>query len=290
MSEQSLTTPTTTSGTPGTTSGTPATLSAPADAPQTRPTTLPAPSAARAFTTYRTLLRWTLSQIGAMMPLIMVVQALLAGGIIVGFGFLIPDIDEATALFLSTGAPTVLLLTLGLVMVPQGVSRARTDGTFHYMRSMPVWRPLLLAADLTVWLIVAVPSVAVAVLVAMWRYDITFSFDWPVLLSAILLVTVTATAVGYAIAVTLPPMLAQLITQVLVFFVLLFSPITFPLEQLPQWFQAVHDVLPARPGADLVRAGLASDAFSASSRDLLVLLAWCLGGLAVSLRALVRRK
>lgn len=262
----------------------------PENATATRPTTMPAPSATGAGTVYLTLLRWTLSQIGALMPLIVVVQALLAAGIIVGFGFLIPDIAPETALFLSTGAPTVLLLTLGFVMVPQGVSRARMDGTFHYMRSIPVHRPLLLAADLTVWLLVAIPSVLVAVLVALWRYDITLSLDWPVLLSATLLVTVTATAVGYAIAVTLPPMLAQLITQVLVFFVLLFSPITFPVEQLPEWFRAVHAVLPIQPGADLVRAGLASDVFSAGWRDLLVLLAWCLGGLVVSLRALVRRK
>lgn len=265
------------------------TLTASSATPPTRPASVPAPGAAGVLATYVTLLRWTLSQIGALLPLIIVVQALLAAGIIVGFGFIIPDIDGGTALFLSTGAPTVLLLTLGLVMVPQGVARARTDGTFHYMRSMPVWRPLLLAADLTVWLIVALPSVAVAVLVAMWRYDISLSVDWPVLISATVLVTVTATAVGYAIAVTLPPLLAQLVTQVLVFFVLLFSPITFPLEQLPQWFQAVHDVLPVRPGADLVRAGLASDHFSAQLRDLLVLGVWCVVGLAVSLRALVRR-
>lgn len=254
-----------------------------------RASTRPAPSATGAGTVYLTLVRWTLSQIGALMPLIVVVQALLAAGIIVGFGFLIPDIAPATALYLSTGAPTVLLLTLGFVMVPQGVARARMDGTFHYMRSMPVPRPLLLAADLTVWLLVAIPSVVVAVLVALWRYDITLSLDWPVLLSATLLVTVTATAVGYAIAVTLPPMLAQLVTQVLVFFVLLFSPITFPIEQLPAWFQTVHDVLPVRPGADLVRAGLASDVFAARWADLAVLMAWCAAGLGISVRALVRR-
>lgn len=257
--------------------------------PPTRPATLPAPGAAGALSTYRTLLRWTLSQIGAMLPLIILVQALLAAGIIVGFGFLIPDIDTSTALFLSTGAPTVLLLVIGLVMVPQGVAQARTDGTFHYMRSMPVWRPLLLAADLTVWVIVALPSVAVAVLVAVWRYDITLSLDWPVLVSATVLVTVTGTAVGYALAVTLPPMLAQLVSQALVFFVLLFSPITFPLTQLPPWFQSLHDWLPIRPGADLVRAGLAADSFTASGRDLLVLACWCAAGLAISLRALVRR-
>ncbi len=257
------------------------------------PTTLsmhrPAPVQVSLLTSFRTMVRWNVAQIGALLPLIVVIQAALAAGIIVGFGFIIPDIDPGTAMFLSTGAPTVLLLTIGLVIVPQGVARSRIDGTFNYMRSLPLARPMMLAADLTVWLLIALPSVAVAVLVATLRYDLTFSFDWPVLVAASLLVTVMATAVGYAIAVSMQPMLAQLLTQVLVFFVLLFSPITFPAGQLPAWFQSVHDVLPARPGADLLRAGLASDTFDASGRDLIVLGVWCVLGLALSLRALVRR-
>ncbi|WP_324649842.1 ABC transporter permease [Georgenia sp. H159] len=252
--------------------------------------TRPAPVQVSLWTSFVTLLRWQVAQIGALLPLVVVIQALLAAGIIIGFGFIIPDIDPGTALFLSTGAPTVLLLTIGLVIVPQGVARARTDGTFNYMRSLPLARPLLLAADMTVWLLIALPSVAVGVVVAWLRYDLTLSFDWPVLVAASLLVTLMATAVGYAIAVSMQPMLAQLLTQVLVFFVLLFSPITFPGTQLPGWFQSVHDVLPARPGADLLRAGLASDAFTASGRDLLVLAVWCVLGITVTLRALVRRQ
>lgn len=241
------------------------------------------------WATYRTLLRWQVAQVGSMLPLIVVIQALLAAGIVVGFGFLIPGIDEPTALFLSTGTPTVLLLTIGLVIVPQGVARARIDGTFTYWRTLPLARPLLLAADLTVWLLIALPSVAVGVVVAWLRYGLDLSFDWPLLVGAAVLVTVMATAVGYAIAVTLQPMLAQLVSQVLVFFVLLFSPITFPAGQLPAWFQSLHDVLPMRPGADLLRAGLASGTFEASGRDLLVLVIWTVLGIAVSLRALVRR-
>lgn len=238
---------------------------------------------------YRTLLSWQLAQVGGLLPLVVVVQALLATGVVIGFGLLIPDIDTPTAMFLATGAPTVLLLTIGLVIVPQGVARARLDGTFTYMRALPVARPLLLLADMTVWIVVCVPSVGVAVLVGWLRYDLELSFRWPLLICAALLVTVTATAVGYAIAVVLRPMLAQLITQVLVFFVLLFSPITFPASQLPDWFRTVHDVLPVRPGADLLRAGLASEVYEASTRDLLVLVCWCAVGVAVSLRALVRR-
>ncbi|HLR96482.1 MAG TPA: ABC transporter permease [Jiangellaceae bacterium] len=239
---------------------------------------------------FRALLRWQLAQIGGtVLPLVVVVQALLAAGIIIGFGLLIPDITPDTALFLSTGAPTVLLVTVGLVIVPQGVARARADGTFAYLRTLPIARPLLLVADLSVWLVLALPSVAVAVLVAWLRYDLAFSFDWPLLIAAAVLVTITSTAVGYAIAVSLPPMLAQLISQVLVFFVLLFSPVTYPASQLPSWFQVVHDVLPVRPAADLLRAGLAGDVYGMRWVDLAVVVAWCLVGLAISLRALMKR-
>jgi len=154
---------------------------------------------------------------------------------------------------------------------------------------LPIARPLLLVADLSVWLLLALPSVAVAVLVAWLRYDLTFSFDWPLLIAASLLVTITSTAVGYAIAVSLPPLLAQLLTQVLVFFVMLFSPVTYPASQLPAWFQTVHDVLPVRPAADLLRAGLAGDVYSMRWVDLAVVVAWCLVGLAISLRALMKR-
>ncbi|MER7420740.1 ABC transporter permease [Micromonospora peucetia] len=81
--------------------------------------------------------------------------------------------------------------------------------------------------------------------------------------------------------------MTQLVTQVLVYFVMLFSPVTFPAGQLPAWFQAVHDVLPFRPAADLVRAGLLSDTCTASGRDLIVLLVWC--AIAISVGALIRR-
>ena len=260
---------------------------APAASPRPQPV---APVQVSLWNSFRTMTRWALASIGAMLPLIVVVQAMLAAGIVIGFGFLIPDITPDSALFLSSGAPTILLLTIGLVIVPQGVSRARASGALDYQRALPVSRPLLLLVDLVVWTLIALPGVAIGLVVAWLRYDLTFSFDWPLLILASLLVTTMATAVGYAIAVTLPAMLAQLVSQVLVFFVLLFSPITFTASRLPDWFQAVHAILPVQPAADLMRAGIASDAFVADGRDLLVLALWTVLGLCVTTWALVRRR
>lgn len=240
-------------------------------------------------TTTWTLLRWTMAQTGAMLPLFVVVQAAIAGAVIVGFGLLIPDIDTPTAELLSTGAPTILVMIIGLVLCPFGMAQARTNGTFAYQRSLPVPRPLLLVCDLVVWMVIALPGIPVTMLVAHLRYGIDYSVNWPLLVGVAVLSTVMAVSVGYAIAVLLPPMLSQLVSQVMVFFVMLFSPITFLKEQLPGWFQAVHDVLPFRPSADLLRSALLSDRFEASGQDLVVLVLWCVLGVVISVHALVRR-
>ncbi|WP_435113403.1 ABC transporter permease [Nocardiopsis synnemataformans] len=247
------------------------------------------PPRASLGTTVWTLLRWTMAQTGAMMPLFIVVQAAIAGAVVVGFGLLIPDIDTPTAELLSTGAPTILILVIGLVLCPWGVASARTSGTLTYQRALPVPRPLLLISDLIVWLVIALPSIPVTVLVAYLRYGIDYSFDWLLLVGAFVLTTVMAVSVGYAIAVLLSPALSQLVSQVMVFFVMLFSPVTFPAEQLPNWFQAVHDVLPFQAAADLLRAGLLSDRFEPSGHALVVLLVWCLLGLTISVRSIIRR-
>jgi hypothetical protein len=46
-------------------------------------------------------------------------------------------------MFLTTGAPTLTLVSLGLVMVPQMVVQAKSQGAFDYMWSLPVPRPRL---------------------------------------------------------------------------------------------------------------------------------------------------
>lgn len=256
----------------------------------TQRTTVTTPRSAGALTAYFTLLRWQLAQLGPMVPLIALIQVLLAGGIVVGFGFLLNESDTASITFLSTGTPTVLLLTLGLVIVPQGVAAARANGTLTYLRAQPVPRPVLFLADLTLWVLIALPSVVVAALAAWWRFGVEFSLDWALLITGVLLVTVMATAVGYAIAVTLPAMLAQVVSQVMVFFVLMFSPVNFPVERLPDWYARVHELLPVMPAGDVIRAGLVSDTYSVDAQALLVLAAWTVAGIGLTLLALTRRK
>jgi ABC-2 type transport system permease protein len=133
------------------------------------------------------------------LPLGIVVQALFAFGIVAGYPLLFPSIDRQTILYLATGGPAVSLITIGLVAVPQLVTQARTEGTLDYMRTLPVPWIVYLLADMTVWLAVVVPGVAFAVIVAEIRFGLDLQVS-PLVIPAVLLVVLTATSVGYAMA------------------------------------------------------------------------------------------
>ena len=45
--------------------------------------------------------------------------------------------------------------------------------------------------------------------------------------------SVTAASVGYAMATQLPPSVATLLTQMIIFTVMLFSPVSYPVDRLP---------------------------------------------------------
>lgn len=257
----------------------------------TVPTTLAAPADAGPVAALRqTLLlaQWQFRRQSQFLPLMVVVQVFIAVTTVVGYGLLVGDPDPATALYLATGAPTITLVTIGLVMVPQMLAQSRLEGSLDWMRTLPVPRIAFLVSDLLVWTLIVLPGMVLGILAGVLRFDVTLSIA-PWLLPATLLVSMTAAAIGYAMAAVLPPQLAMLLTQALIFIVLLFSPVSYPAERMPQWMQTAHEWLPIEPMAQLVRTGLAQDAFDMPARSLVVLLVWCAAALAAAALALRKR-
>ena len=234
------------------------------------------------------LAQWQLRRQSTFLPLMVVVQVFIAVATVVGYGLLVGDPAPEVALYLATGAPTVTLITIGLVLTPPLLAQSKTEGSLDWMRTLPVPRAAFLAADLVVWTLLALPGMVLGVVVGALRFDVALSVA-PWLVPATLLVSLTAAAVGYALASLLPPALAQLVTQMLVFIVLLFSPVSYPADRMPGWLQTAHEWLPIQPMAELVRAGLAQDTFSMPARSMTVLLAWCAVSVAAAVAALRRR-
>lgn len=225
----------------------------------------------------------------AMLPLTMIVELMIAVGFVIGIGFYFPEMDPNTAKYLTTGAPTIILLMVGIVLVPQIVAMGRKEGTFDYVWSLPVPRMVYLAADATIWVLVTLPGVIAALAIGAAYYDFGLDIS-PLVVPALLLVAITGTFIGYAIAHGAPkPEIAQIATQVIVFAIMIFSPVVYPIAQLPHWLATLHRGLPILYMADLARGTLTNLPVNLGLA-FAVVGAWCIVGFIITYALVMRRR
>lgn len=243
----------------------------------------------RVLRSYVLLLKWQALSQKPLLPLNMAVQIMIAIGFVIGLSFFYPVLSPTTAKYLITGAPTIIILMIGLVLLPQIVGMARKEGTFDYMWSLPIPRMVYIAADATIWVLVALPGVIIAL--AMGAAYHGFGLDIsPLAVPALLLVAISGVLLGYTIAHGAPkPEIAHLITQVLVFVIMIFSPVMYPVEQLPKWLVSIHNVLPIKYMADLSR-GTLTDLDVNLGLAFIVVGAWCAVGFVATYILIKRRR
>jgi len=242
----------------------------------------------RSLRQFGLMLQWQLRRSGQYLPLLIVVQIMMAVATVIGYGLLAGNVTGPAGLYLATGAPTITLITVGLVMTPQSTVQARTEGSLDWLRTLPVPREVFLLADLAMWTLIALPGTLIGVLAGAIAFHVTVALTWW-LVPAVLLVSLTSASLGYAIGTLLQPMLAQLVSQVLIFIVMLFTPISYPAERLPEWAQTLHQWLPLEPMAQVMRSALAPSAFSTDARTWIVLSVWCAAAVLGAGAALRRR-
>jgi ABC-2 type transport system permease protein len=204
-------------------------------------------------------------------------QILISIGIVIGFTFLIPDPDTETLLFLSTGAPTMILIIVGMVILPQQIGTSKTDGYLEYMRTWPVKRFIILLADTSIWIMITLPGIIVSSIVAHFMFTPGYDISWTVI-PVLLMIALTSIGVGYGFSYLLSPNTSMSISQIVVFGALMFSPINFPLDRLPDWLQSLHRILPIYSMAEVMRASLAVSSFEATLGNYINLFIWCFLG------------
>jgi ABC-2 type transport system permease protein len=237
---------------------------------------------------YGLLLRWNLLRLRTLLPVLLSIQILMSIGIVLGFAFLIPDHNQVTVLYLSTGAPTVSLIVIGMVLVPQMVAQQKARGLFDYQRALPVPRLAMLAADATVWIPVALPGLVLALVTAALRFDLDFTVS-PLVVPAILLVALVTVALGYGIGYAASPETANIGTNLIIIIALMFSPINYPAERLPDWLAAVHQWLPFQYMAQAIRDTVDVPPGGVPWLPFAYLAAWGLIGLTATYHIMSRR-
>lgn len=227
-------------------------------------------------------LRWEWGDARQWAGMMIVIQFMMGAGMAMMYGFFYPEITPTTALYIATGIPTLALIPLGFIMIPGGVGEQRMNGTFDFMWSLPTPRSAQIVAMFALYSLMSLPGTVLALLVATWRYSVTLEVSWLVV-PAVGLAALMAVSVGAAMAFAIPnPMITNLIANALVFVVLLFSPIVYPVANLPGWLAAMHDVLPFQHMARVIRAGLTDGVVSDVTTSFLVLGVWAVTGAAIT--------
>lgn len=240
---------------------------------------------------YRSMLRFELKSLRSYITLGLVIQVLMGAGMALMYGYYFGDLGTIQQTFIVTGIPTLALVPVGFVMVPASIMEHKIRQTYDYVWTLPSPRAASAAATFTVFTAMAIPGTVVAVVLAAVIYDVDLQVSWAII-PAILLTAVMATSVGFALGHVIPePRITNLITNMIIFLVLLFSPIVVPIEQFPDWWAAVCRVLPFWHMSVVIRAGLTEGLVTTSvAASYAVLILWTIGSCAAGAMVVGRRR
>jgi ABC-2 type transport system permease protein len=237
---------------------------------------------------YRGLLMWSLTRHKFYIPMFIMIQVILSLAITYGFSFITNASDDAAKSFLYTGAMTMNLIAVGCVLGPQIVSETKHNGIFEYQKTLPISRLGILLSDVLTWGCISLPGTVVSMLLSALQFGGKINVGF-FEVGSLLLIVFTLTLVGFAIAYLFPPNMVSLVTQVIMLGGLLFSPITYSADRLPDWAANIYNVLPFVPVSRIIRSSLFS-LQSIEMGDYIVVFCWGAIGFLVSLFILLRRK
>ena len=133
------------------------------------------------FRSYGLMLKWVYLSNRPWLMLNLAVQLGIAVAFIFGIGYFYPEITTSIGKYLTTGSPTIVLLTVGLVMVPQIIASMRSEGTFDYVWSLPVPRMAHIAADATNTFATMLPGIILSIILGKFHFGFDLQVSWLVI-------------------------------------------------------------------------------------------------------------
>lgn len=201
--------------------------------------------------------------------------------------------NEPTPLFGGRGTIDVsvpsyiglIVVTVGFISVPIGVSAARESGVLRRFRATPL-RPLAyILSDVVSYLLMTVLGVLVLFLTGKLVFNVRFEGNLLSVLAGFLLGTAAFFALGYLIAGLAPTArTAQTIGMVLAYPMMFISGATIPWEILPKGVRAVAEYIPLTHGVRLLRGLWFGDPWSRHRTEVAVLVGCLLVGGAIAAR------
>lgn len=227
---------------------------------------------------YLMMMRFDFRGLGQWLIIGVVIQVLMGAGAAIMYGFYLGELPEIARLFIATGVPAIGLIPMGFVMVPNMVGQQRIAGTYDFIWSLPVPRLAAAASTFTVFTLMALPGFISSLSVGVWFYDVSLAVSW-LIVPAVLLTALMSTSVGFGLAHAIKnPVVINFIANMVIFFVLLFSPIIVPIAQFPDWLALVNRVLPFYHMAQVIRDALTGGLVSNIAASYVTLGIWTVVG------------
>jgi ABC-2 type transport system permease protein len=239
---------------------------------------------------YAAMLRFDFAAQRNWLPMFALMQILFGAGMAIIYGFYIGHLSPAAALFIVSGSPALAVLTAGLIGVVMMVAERQQAGSWDFIWSLPAPRSAAVASTFTVFTLLAVPGIVVTLALAAWRYGVTLTVS-PMVVPALLLSSLMVTSVGFAMAQLIArPVVTNAIVNALIFVVLIFSPVQFPISRLPLWLADVHRLLPFYYLGQVLRASVTHGLVTNLALSYAVLAAWTAAAWAGTAWVVARRR
>ncbi|MGL5549070.1 MAG: ABC transporter permease [Culicoidibacterales bacterium] len=233
------------------------------------------------------LIHWSLIRHKTLLPVFTITQGILAFAIVYGLALLIPELTLTEALYLSSGATTLGIIAVGCVLSAQIINTSKQDGIITYQKTLPISRVNILLADFCIWGLASLPGIVMSFIAAYLRFDFTVSITIIGIIT-IIFSQIAMISVGFSIAYLFSSNSVALVTQLIMIVGLLFSPITYPAERLPEWLNIIYSYLPFVPISNLIRTTFFNIG-TINTRDIFVIAFWTVLTFGLSLWTLNKR-
>ncbi|MFF0379939.1 ABC transporter ATP-binding protein/permease [Actinoplanes missouriensis] len=192
--------------------------------------------------------------------------------------------DPASLLYIVSGAAVFSLATEGIATLAQRIGVIKTDGMMVYYASLPIGKVSFVAALVLSRLLLIMPGLVTPIIAADLMYDTNYVIS-PWLLVVLPLSCLALSAIGLAIGTLIASMdLIVVVTNLLIFVLLLASPVLIPPESLPAPLRVLGYLLPPTYAADALRHTLDGTLGATFALDLAALAALTVIGLAGATR------
>jgi ABC-2 type transport system permease protein len=239
---------------------------------------------------YLSMLRFDLASQRNWLPMFMLMQVMFGAGMAIIYGFYLGTAPVPVIRYIVTGAPALAVITAALIGVSTIVTERQLAGTWDFIWSLPAPRSATVASTFSVYTAMAIPGMVTALALASWRYGIHLNLSLSIV-PAFLLSSLMAISMGFALSISISnPLVTNVIVNALIFVILLFSPVVYPISQLPAWLADLQRGLPIYHLAQVMRASLTTGVVHDLIISYVVLGAWTAGSWALTGWVIGRRK